>query len=184
MTAAGMGAHQSARALTDTWLTPPEILAALGPFDLDPCAAPDPRPWPTATRHIARPADGLSAEWPPADRVWLNPPYGPQTGRWLGRLACHGHGTALVFARTETAWFAETVWGLASGALFLHGRIRFCRPDGRPGRENAGAPSVLVAYGDGDARRLRECGLDGTFVEWARKPACVLPSLFDVEVTG
>lgn len=28
---------------SDIWLTPPHILDALGPFDLDPCA-PDPRP--------------------------------------------------------------------------------------------------------------------------------------------
>ena len=85
MSAQAIGSHQSARMLTDTWLTPPEILEALGSFDLDPCAAPDPRPWPTAAWHIARPADGLAATW--AGRVWLNPPYGPATGRWLGRLA-------------------------------------------------------------------------------------------------
>jgi hypothetical protein len=174
-----MGAHQSARMLTDTWLTPPEILASLGPFDLDPCAAPDPRPWPTAARHITRPADGLLAEW--AGRVWLNPPYGPQTGQWLARLAGHGRGTALVFARTETTWFASAVWGRASGALFLHGRIHFCRPDGTRAPDNAGAPSVLVAYGEDDARLLRGCGLDGTFVTWAR-PAVVDAelSLFDL----
>ena len=162
-----MGAHQSARMLTDTWLTPPEILAALGPFDLDPCAAPDPRPWPTAARHIARPADGLLAEW--QGRVFCNPPYGPRTGSWLAHLAEHGHGTALVFARTETTWFASTVWDRASGALFLHGRIHFCRPDGSRAPDNSGAPSVLVAYGDDDARRLRGCGLDGTFVTWGRE---------------
>ena len=171
----GMGSHQSARMLSDTWLTPPEILRALGPFDLDPCAAPDPRPWPTAARHIARPDDGLSAAW--EGRVFVNPPYGPQTGRWLGKLACHGRGTALVFARTETTWFAETVWARASGALFLHGRLTFCRPDGRPGRENAGAPSVLVAYGDDDAAALSGCGLPGTFVQWRAVAQAASPQL-------
>jgi hypothetical protein len=177
-----MGAHQSARILTDTWLTPPEILAALGPFDLDPCAAPDPRPWPTAAQHIARPDDGLSADWSGC-RVWLNPPYGPATGRWMGRLAHHGRGTALVFARTETSWFAQAVWGCASGALFLHGRIHFCRPDGSRAPDNSGAPSVLVAYGQVDARRLRDCRLDGTFVTWNRELASagLPPSLFDLE---
>jgi DNA N-6-adenine-methyltransferase (Dam) len=181
MTAGAMGAHQSARMLTDTWLTPPEILAALGPFDLDPCAAPDPRPWPTAARHIGRPDDGLAATWSADDRVWLNPPYGPQTGRWLGRLADHGRGTALVFARTETSWFAETVWGAASGALFLRGRIRFCRPDGRRSADNSGAPSVLLAYGEDDARRLAGAGLDGTFVRWERAARPL--SLLDLEAS-
>ena len=31
----------------DEWLTPPEIIQALGHFDLDPCSPID-RPWPTA----------------------------------------------------------------------------------------------------------------------------------------
>jgi hypothetical protein len=34
------------------WLTPPEILIALGEFDLDPCApTPSTRPWSTAHTH-------------------------------------------------------------------------------------------------------------------------------------
>ena len=32
---------------SEVWITPPWILRALGPFDLDPCAA-DQQPWPTA----------------------------------------------------------------------------------------------------------------------------------------
>lgn len=39
-----MGGHQSAAMLKDEWLTPPHILRALGPFDLDTCA-PVNRPW-------------------------------------------------------------------------------------------------------------------------------------------
>jgi DNA N-6-adenine-methyltransferase (Dam) len=159
-----IGSHQSARMISDTWLTPPEIIAALGPFDLDPCAAPDPRPWPTAARHIVLPDDGLKGIW--AGRVWLNPPYGDKTGTWLGRLARHGHGTALIFARTETSWFVEHVWQAATAALFLHGRLHFHRADGRRAESNSGAPSVLVAYGAHDAARLQECGLPGTFVRW------------------
>jgi hypothetical protein len=50
-----MSSHQSARSVTDVWLTPPEWIEALGgasKFDLDPCAAPTaPQPWPTARRH-------------------------------------------------------------------------------------------------------------------------------------
>lgn len=161
---AGMGSHQSARMISDTWLTPPRIIAELGPFDLDPCAAPDPRPWPTAARHITLPADGLAADW--AGRVWLNPPYSRETAAWMRRLAGHGRGVALIFARTETAWFAETVWQMATAARFLHGRLHFHHADGRPSRENAGAPSVLVAYGEEDAERLRDCSLPGTFVRW------------------
>lgn len=160
-----MGSHQSARAETTTWLTPPSLVEALGPFDLDPCAAPSPRPWPTATRHIELPEDGLAAEW--AGRVWLNPPYSFEAWKWLDKLADHGQGTALVFARTETAGFVRQVWNKATGVLFLHGRLHFHYPDGTRAPANSGAPSCLVAYGQTDAERLMTADIEGTYVPLA-----------------
>ncbi|MFF4026901.1 DNA N-6-adenine-methyltransferase [Nocardia elegans] len=156
-----MGAHQSTSSGSNVWLTPQGIILALGTFDLDPCAA-DPRPWDTAARHIAPPEDGLSADWGSA-RVWLNPPY-TDAERWLHKLADHGRGTALMFARTETRWFVDCVWRRASAVLFLHGRLHFHLPDGSRARGNAGAPSCLIAYGARDAERLVESGIAGTFV--------------------
>jgi hypothetical protein len=158
-----MGSHQSAKAISTTWLTPPEIISALGTFDLDPCAAPAPRPWPTAGRHIALPEDGLAAEW--HGRVWLNPPYSFEAWKWLNKLASHGTGTALIFARTETAGFVKQVWSRATAVLFLHGRLYFHYPDGTRAAANSGAPSCLVAYGQRDADLLRASGLVGTVVE-------------------
>jgi len=88
----GMGSHQSAHMDKDEWLTPPEILAALGEFDLDPCACSAPRPWPTAKQHLTRADDGLTAPW--YGRVWLNPPYGTANvvGPWMRRMVTHGNG--------------------------------------------------------------------------------------------
>jgi len=157
-----MGSHQSARAETTTWLTPPWVINALGEFDLDPCAAPSPRPWPTARRHIELPEDGLAAEW--SGRVWLNPPYSFEAWKWLAKLADHGRGTALIFARTETEGFVRTVWRRASGILFLHGRLHFHYPDGTEAAANSGAPSCLVAYGPDDAEALQNSPLAGSFV--------------------
>lgn len=145
----------------ETWLTPPGILSALGAFDLDPCAAPSPRPWPTAIRHVELPEDGLQAEW--IGRVWCNPPYGAEAARWLDKLATHGDGIALVFARTETAMFHDHVWPRAHGLLFLRGRIAFCDRAGKPA-SSAGAPSVLIAYGTTNADVLASCSLAGHFV--------------------
>jgi len=161
-----IGGYQSSRMGTGVWLTPRYILDALGPFDLDPCAAPNPAFWPTARRHIAPPDNGLAADW--AGRVWLNPPYSTEVRLWLAKLAAHGHGTALIFARTDTSWFADSVWSTASAALFLRGRIRFHRPDGTLAEDNGGAPSVLVAYGAPDATKLASSGLRGAFVPLPR----------------
>ncbi|MEU7631731.1 DNA N-6-adenine-methyltransferase [Nocardia sp. NPDC049220] len=160
MTLTGIGSHHSARRGSNVWLTPPRILAVLGPFDLDPCAAID-RPWDTAREHIAPPDDGLTARW--TGRVWLNPPY-IAVNRWLSKLAAHGQGTAIVFARTDTRWFDAAVWERATAVLFLHGRLHFYMPDGSRAAGNAGGPSCLVAYGTRDADRLATCGMAGKFV--------------------
>lgn len=161
----GMGSHHSPTNESDEWLTPPDVLAPLGRFDLDPCAAPEPRPWPTAYEHFVREQDGLSLPW--WGRVWLNSPYGGPSivGPWLRKMVRHGHGTALIFARTETELFWETVWQAATAVLFLKGRLVFCRPDGVPAAHNGGAPSCLVAYGTRDAEILAKCGLPGKFIQ-------------------
>lgn len=44
----------------DEWLTPPFIIKALGPFDLDPCS-PVNRPWDTAMRHYTKEQGGAVA---------------------------------------------------------------------------------------------------------------------------
>ena len=159
-----MGSHQSAAAKSDTWLTPPEILLALGPFDLDPCAAPFPRPWPTAAEMWTR--TDLPLERPWHGRVWLNPPFGPKAVvlAFMRRMAAHNTGIALLFARTETELFFETVWERASAVLFLKSRPHFHRPDGSRARANSGAPVVLIAYGESDAERLRTCGRAGAWL--------------------
>lgn len=177
----GIGGHHGTRARTEVWLTPPSLLESLGgamSFDLDPCAAPSPRPWPTARNHVTleppTPSfqdslqdslqdNGLLIPW--FGRVWLNPPYSAhEIGRWLARMAGHGCGIALIFARTETSAFARHVWNAADAVLFLEGRLNFHLPDGRRAAKNAGAPSVLCAYGADNADCLAGCGLEGQFV--------------------
>src|SRR5438445_818698 len=130
----GMGGHQRPyQGFSHDWYTPPEILRELGPFDYDPCTPTgDTEPW--------------------KGHIWLNPPYGPYTGRWLDKLATHGDGIALVFARTETQWFRRHIWYEATALLFLYGRLHFYR-NGKRAKHNSGAPSVLVAYGNEMADR-------------------------------
>jgi hypothetical protein len=139
-----LGSHQKAVGKSQVHLTPKWITDALGPFDLDPCAA-DPRPWDIAKTNYALPQNGLTLPW--FGRVWLNPPFDRrEVGRWLTKMSRHNNGIALLHARTETAWF-EPIWNRAKAILFMDNRIKFCRPDGTVQAANSGAPAILVAFG-------------------------------------
>lgn len=148
--------------LNDEWLTPPEILHALGPFDLDPCA-PVNCPWEMAVKHYSIIDMGLMQPW--KGRVWLNPPYGLEAAEWLARLAEHGDGIALIFARTETDMFRRYVWEKADGVFFFYGRLFFHHVDGRRAEANAGAPSCLVAYGQKNVEAIENSKLSGRLVK-------------------
>lgn len=181
---AGIGGHHSKKPGTVEWLTPPELIAALGDFDLDPCAPPH-QPHRTAARTFTRRENGLLRKW--EGRTWLNPPYTDgEIALWLARMAEHDHGTALIFARTETDAFFRYVWERAAGLLFMRGRINFIvgEPFERNGKRyeigdvapgNAGAPTVLCAYGASDLDVLASCEIDGQLVP-LRFPRSVLIS--------
>jgi hypothetical protein len=158
----GMGGHQSARMIKDEWLTPPEIVQALGPFDLDPCS-PINRPWATADKHYTVADDGLQQPW--SGRVWLNPPYGREAAEWLRKLGEHGNGIALIFARTETEMFFERVWSKADALLFFRGRLYFHHVSGERAAANAGAPSVLIAFGDNNVEGLKRVSHWGKLID-------------------
>lgn len=176
------GHQRPHRGASDSWLTPPEILSAVakaagGWFDLDPAAALEHPTWTGAARRYTIEDDGLAQRWD--GFAWCNPPFGPQTGVWLDRMADHGNGVALCAARTETRWFVRSVWGRAQAVLFLHGRPHFYRPavipPGTPdwaaramkpqrAEANSGAPICLVAYGGRAVQALAGADLEGTLV--------------------
>jgi DNA N-6-adenine-methyltransferase Dam len=159
-----LGSHQNSVGKSQNHITPKWIIDALGPFDIDPCAA-DPRPWDCARVNFTERDDGLRQQW--IGRTWLNPPFDQYVvAKWISHLAQHGCGTALLHARTEAEWF-EPIWQYASGILFMADRIHFYRPDGSRHPANSGAPPVLVAFGDRDLVRLCASGIPGMLVtEW------------------
>lgn len=149
----------------DEWLTPPELVRALGHFDLDPCAPID-APWHLADHNYTIADDGLAKPW--ANRVWCNPPYAqkPMAG-FVRKCIEHRNATLLTFARTDTRLFHELIFPNATAILFLKGRLRFYHVDGRQA-DSAGAPSCLIAFDDYNARMLEESGIKGHIVRQAR----------------
>lgn len=147
---------------TSEWYTPPEIFDALGlAFDLDPCAPVGGVPWVPARRYYDWVEDGLTRPW--EGRVWLNPPYGKEAGTWLRKLADHGDGIALVFARTDVRWWHDAVPN-ASAVCFVRGRLTFIAGAGQSAPGNSGGPSALIAFGDECARAVRDSGLGLTYM--------------------
>jgi hypothetical protein len=151
----GTHPHRPVEGATDDWWTPPLVFTALGiDFDLDPCAPVGGVPWVPAREHYSE--NGLQRPW--FGSVWMNPPYGRQTGAWMKRLAEHGDGVALVFARTDVRWWHDAIPG-NSPICFLDGRLTFIPGDGSVPSGNSGGPSALIGYGARCARAVRACGL-------------------------
>lgn len=144
------------------WYTPAWVFDALDlTFDLDPSSPHDMETAVPAAVKYTIYDDGLKKPW--FGRVWMNPPYGPDTGFWMRRMIDHGNGIALVFSRTDATWCQEALRA-ADAVLFLAGRIDFI-----PGRENqhkksrAGAGTVMFAFGPQCARALERLGDRGIY---------------------
>ena len=137
--------HEDRGSVNVDWYTPPWVFQRIGlEFDLDPCQPPGGVWWIPVKQRYSIHDDGLSQPW--TGRVWLNPPYGKHTAAWLKRMHNHRNGIALVFARTDCAWFHESV-AKADAILFLRGRVKFVDALGVTGGTGAGSGSMLVAWG-------------------------------------
>jgi len=151
MKAAGF-THDNKNNASVDWYTPPWVFQRLGlDFDLDPCQPIGGISWIPAKNRYSELDDGLIQDW--TGRVWLNPPYGKHTPAWLERMHNHRNGVALVFARTDCAWFHEYV-AKADAILFLRGRVKFVDGLGVTGNSGAGSGSILVAWGTENVEAL------------------------------
>jgi len=121
-----MNSHIHGSCASDSWLTPPELIKALGKFDTDPCCEIK-MPWKTASKMYTRKDNGLNQIW--KGRVWLNPPYS-KPGPWMLTLSQHKNGIALVSPKAlDTKWGQQALL-TCSCAYFLAGRMLFHYPNG------------------------------------------------------
>jgi phage N-6-adenine-methyltransferase len=155
--------HESTNNETVEWYTPKWVFDAIGlEYDLDPCSPGAHKTVVPAKKHLTVVEDGLATPWDKKDLVWMNPPYGLGIYKWMDKLAEHGNGVALIFARMDTSW-AQNNLPTASAICFLSGRVRFINGNtGEPGG-TPGAGSMLVAYGETAGKAVRNCGLGMVF---------------------
>ena len=151
--------HESPKAKTVEWYTPPSIFEALNTsFDLDVCAPQGGIPWIPATTFFTKTEDGLKTPW--VGFVWCNPPYGKETTLWLEKMQMHNNGIALVFSRTDCKWFHDYVVN-ADAVLFKKARIQFVDINKDKGDSGSGNGSMFVGYGDKAKKILQECNIEG-----------------------
>jgi len=143
--------HDNVDSLSIDWYTPPQIFEGLGVFDLDPASPVGGIEWIPTNCYYTLKDDGLKSDW--FGRVWLNPPYGKQTPNWLAKMHTHRNGIALLFARTDCAWFHDYV-AKADAILFLKGRVKFVDGLGISGGNGAGSGSMLIAWGRKNVQAL------------------------------
>lgn len=153
--------HESSANESVEWYTPPEIFDALGlTFDLDPCSPGPGKSYVPTRKHYTVEDDGLNSPW--SGTVWVNPPYGSQTPKWMKLLAAHGDGIALVFSRTDVRWFHES--GVKADVVcFISSRVRFFQGSVNKRGGSPGAGSMLLAYGPVASDAVLRSGLGACF---------------------
>ena len=125
---------------SDNWPTPSRVYDDLNKefhFTLDPCP-------------VNGNVDGKSTlfmKWT-GQRVFCNPPYGPDIARWLQRAAEADLSVYLLPARTDTRWFHQQILPYSAEVRFLRGRLKF--GDAKTG---APFPSMVVVFRKGQAKR-------------------------------
>ena len=124
------------------WETPLDFFVSLNDefnFTLDPCATKENA---KCDKYYTQDDDGLSKSWQ-GERVFCNPPYGREIGKWVKKSSeesTHAQVVMLIPARTDTRYFHEYIYGKAE-IRFIKGRLKF-------GSSNNSAPfpSMIVIF--------------------------------------
>lgn len=129
--------------VTGDWETPQALFDRLDKilgfnFTLDACAD---KSNTKCKRYFSKKQDGLKQNWDD-ERVWVNPPYGREIGKWV-KKASEGRGGVIVMllpSRTDTKWFHNYIYNKAE-VIFLRGRLKF-----GDSKNSAPFPSMIVIF--------------------------------------
>ena len=129
---------------SEDWETPQEFFNMLDAefhFTLDPCASAENH---KCELYFTKEQNGLQESWG-GDKVFCNPPYGRQIGKWVEKAYMESQKpdttvVMLIPARTDTKWFHKFIYGKAE-IKFVKGRLKFGGAD-----NNAPFPSMVVIF--------------------------------------
>ena len=134
-----MNIHFSSK--TSDWETPQNLFDELNRefyLTLDVCATDKNN---KCQKYFDIKKDGLKQSWK-GKRVWMNPPYGREIGKWIKKASEGGANivVCLLPARTDTRWFHDYILGKAT-IRFLKGRLKF-----GGSKNSAPFPSMIVIF--------------------------------------
>lgn len=128
---------------SNEWETPQDFFNILDKefmFDIDVCATKENS---KCKRWYEIRDNGLSKSWND-HRVWCNPPYGREIGKWVKKAseATGGVVVMLIPARTDTKYFHEYIYQKPNVEIrFIKGRLKF------GGHSNSAPfPSMVVIF--------------------------------------
>lgn len=142
--------------VNQNWRTPQRLFAELDNefhFVLDAAASPENA---KCGRYFTEEDDALKQNWDVGGAVWCNPPYGRNIHKWVKKAYEEHKRTGvtivmLLFAKTDTMWFHRWIYHEAE-FRFVEGRLKFEDENG-VAKWNAPAPSMIVIWRGGDAKR-------------------------------
>ena len=153
---------------SNEWYSPKYIFDALGEnFDLD-VANGAPGGGNVPCRDMIS-AGSLEVRWPPTAYTWCNPPFGGRNGivPWLDKFFRHGNGIALTPDRTSATWWQDAA-RKADATLFIHGKVKFERPDGSVGKAPSNGTTLFAAGPRGVTALRRAAPTLGILMERTR----------------
>lgn len=161
---------------SNEWYTPTEYIESarkvLGVIDLDPASCEEANKVVKASKFYTAQDDGLQYDWP--GKVWLNPPYGGLTGKFVKKLVDQyeaGITTEAILLinshATDTDWF-QLLWDYV--LCFTDHRINFYGPNGKKGNGSTHG-SIFVYLGPNPKAFAREFAKYGAILKrWVFNP--------------
>lgn len=146
-----MAPYSDQKNWSNTYLTDPELLKLLGPFDTDPCVHTE-MPWKTATNMFNIEDDGLSRTW--EGRVFMNPPY-RGVMKWAKKFIDSRDGVALLNGRSTETRATQVIMDRSEAIWFPEGRLSFFKPDGSAWPQKW-FPSLLIGLSSLDLNSFKK----------------------------
>lgn len=100
-------------------------------------------------RFFTKEQNGLEQSWK-GETCWMNPPYS-EVAKWMKKAHEESENAtivSLVFAKTDTRWFHELVYGKCE-IEFIKGRIKFGES-----KQGAPYPSMIVVFGKSNQLKM------------------------------